>query len=337
MAPRRPSAHYATTIAGEGPRATPTISRGRVYALGATGLLNGLDLETGRPIWRRNIGDENEAASPTWGRSGSPLVVDDLMMVSAGGRRVGRWWPTTGKPEGRSGAAATTRQLQLADACDAWRRRQIVVLNQSSVAGHDPATGRVLWNHPWPREPPTVAIPLVLSENRVLLSAGYGLGSRVLQISREGDAVSQTLVWESTRLKAKFTNPVLYDGFVYGLDDGVLVCLDPSNGERRWKGGRYGHGQTILVGNRLLVQTEDGDIVLVDRVPTRIERLPASWRSRRRHGTLRPSPGASYSSVPTPRRRVTSWRGSDAGSGLKAQGSGKPSTTCSKIFLSLEP
>jgi outer membrane protein assembly factor BamB len=86
-------------------------------------------------------------------------------------------------------------------------------------------------------------------------------------VSREGDVVSQTLVWESPRLKAKFTNPVLHDGFVYGLDDGVLVCLDPANGERRWKGGRYGHGQTILVGNRLIVQTEDGDIVLVDASP----------------------------------------------------------------------
>ena len=96
---------------------------------------------------------------------------------------------------------------------------------------------------------------------------GYGIGSRLLEISRDGDAVTQSLVWESTRLKAKFTNPVLHDGFVYGLDDGVLVCLDPANGERRWKGGRYGHGQTILIGNRLLVQTEDGEIVLVDPRP----------------------------------------------------------------------
>ncbi len=145
--------------------------------------------------------------------------------------------------------------------------RQIVVLNFSSIAGHDPASGRVLWSHPWRRDAPSVAAPLVISENRVLLSAGYGVGSRLLEVSRDGDAVTQSLVWESTRLKAKFTNPIIHDGFVYGLDDGVLVCLDPATGERRWKGGRYGHGQTILAGNRLLVQTEDGEIVLVDPRP----------------------------------------------------------------------
>jgi outer membrane protein assembly factor BamB len=145
--------------------------------------------------------------------------------------------------------------------------RQIVVLNFSSVAGHDPATGRVLWSHPWPRTAPSVAAPLVLSDTRVLVSAGYGIGSRLLEIAQAGAAVTQTLVWESPRLKAKFTNPIVHDGFVYGLDDGVLVCLDPATGERRWKSGRYGHGQTILAGNRLLVQTEDGDIVLVDPRP----------------------------------------------------------------------
>jgi outer membrane protein assembly factor BamB len=261
-------AHYESTIAGEGPRATPTISRGRVFTLGSTGLLNCLDLETGKAIWRRDIGADNDSAQPDWGRSSSPLVVDDLIVVSAGGspgRSLVAYHRDTGEPVWRAGDdLASYSSPVLATLAGV---RQIVVLNQSSVAGHDPATGRVLWNHPWPREAPSVAAPLILSDNRVLVSAGYGIGSRLLQISRDGDGVSQTLVWESTRLKAKFTNPVLYDRFVYGLDDGVLVCLDPANGERRWKSGRYGHGQTILVGNRLIVTTEDGDIVLVEPSP----------------------------------------------------------------------
>jgi outer membrane protein assembly factor BamB len=261
-------AHYQSTIAGEGPRATPTISRGRVFTLGSTGLLNCLDLETGKAIWRRDIALDNDSAPPDWGRSSSPLIVDDLVVVSAGGssgRSLVAYHRDSGEPVWRAGDdLASYSSPVLATLAGV---RQIVVLNQSSVVGHDPATGRVLWNHPWPRSAPSVAIPLVVSENRVLLSVGYGIGSQLLQISRQGDAVSQTLVWESTRLKAKFANPVVHDGFVYGLDDGVLVCLDPSNGERRWKGGRYGHGQTILVGNRLIVTTEDGDIVLVEARP----------------------------------------------------------------------
>jgi outer membrane protein assembly factor BamB len=261
-------AHYVSTIAGDGPRATPTISRGRVFTLGSTGLLNCLDLETGKVIWRRDIGADNESALPDFGRSSSPLVVDDLIVVSAGGppgRSLVAYHRDSGEPVWRAGDdLASYSSPVLATLAGV---RQIVTLNQSSVVGHDPATGRVLWNHPWPRTAPTVAAPLIVSDNRVLLSAGYGVGSHLLQISRDGDGVSQTLVWESTRLKAKFTNPVLHDGFVYGLDDGVLVCLDPSTGERRWKSGRYGHGQTILVGNRLIVTTEDGDVVLVEARP----------------------------------------------------------------------
>jgi outer membrane protein assembly factor BamB len=95
----------------------------------------------------------------------------------------------------------------------------------------------------------------------------------MLKISRDGEGVSETLVWESPRLKAKFANPVLHEGFVYGLDDGVLVCLDPATGERRWRSGRYGHGQTLLVGNRLVVTTEDGDVVLVEASPDRHREL----------------------------------------------------------------
>ena len=258
-------AHYESTVAGEGPRATPTISRGRVFTLGSTGLLNCLDLETGRRIWRRDISADNQSPQPDFGRSSSPLVVDDLIVVSVGGpdgRSLVAYSRDSGEPVWHAGDDLASYSSPIVATLGGVR--QIVVFNHSSIAGHDPASGRVLWSHPWRRDAPSVAAPLVISDTRVMLSAGYGIGSRLLEISREGDAVTQSLVWESTRLKAKFTNPIVHDGFVYGLDDGVLVCLDPSNGERRWKGGRYGHGQTILAGNRLLVQTEDGEIVLID-------------------------------------------------------------------------
>jgi len=261
-------AHYESTIAGEGPRATPTISGERVFTLGSTGLLNCLDLETGKSIWRRDVGADNQSPQPDWGRSSSPLLVDELVVVTAGGsagHSLVAYNHETGASAWHAGDDVASYSSPILTTLAGVR--QIVVLNQSSVTGHDPATGRVLWNHEWPRQQPSVAIPVILSEDRVLLSAGYGIGSRVLQISRQGEAVAATLVWESPRLKAKFTNPVLHDGFVYGLDDGVLVCLDPATGERRWRSGRYGHGQTLLVGNRLLVTTEDGDVVLVEASP----------------------------------------------------------------------
>ena len=74
-------------------------------------------------------------------------------------------------------------------------------------------------------------------------------------------------VWESRSIKAKFTNVVLRDGYLYGLDDGILVCVDVTDGRRVWKKGRYGHGQVLLAGDVLVIQTESGDVVLVRATP----------------------------------------------------------------------
>jgi outer membrane protein assembly factor BamB len=263
------AAHYESTVAGEGPRATPTISRGRVFTLGSTGVLNAIALDTGHVIWTRNIGADHDSPEPEWGRSSSPLAVGDLVVVSAGGtngRSLVAYHRDTGAPVWQAGDDRMSYSSpQLATLAGV---RQIVILNHTTIVSHDPSTGRVLWQHAWPREQPSVAQPLLLPGDRALFSAGYGIGSRLLQIAADerGD-LRATLVWESTRMKAKFTNLVARDGFVYGLDDGVLVCLDPATGERRWKSGRYGHGQVILAGDLLLVQTEEGELVLVEPRP----------------------------------------------------------------------
>ena len=262
-------AHYESTIAGEGPRATPTISRGRVFTLGSTGLLNCLDLETGKTIWRRDIAADNDSPPPDFGRSSSPLIVDDLVVVSAGGpsgRSLVAYQRESGEPAWRAGDDLASYSSPVVATLAGVR--QIVVLNQSSVAGHDPATGRVLWNHPWPRTAPTVAIPLVVSENRVLLvrrvrrwqqaPADLARRRRRQPDARVGEHAAQGQVHEPGR----FTTVSCTDSMTACWCAWILAT-----GERRWKSGRYGHGQTLLVGNRLIVQTEDGEIVLVEASP----------------------------------------------------------------------
>ena len=261
-------AHYDSTVAGEGPRATPTIDRGRVFTLGSTGVLNALDLATGKRLWHRDVNADQSSPTPVWGRSSSPLIVDDLVIVSAGGtgHALVAYNRDSGTPVWNAGSDEASYSSPLLATLAGVP--QILMLNHTTVIAHDPKSGRVLWEHAWPRQQPSVAIPVVLPGDRALFSAGYGAGSRLLQVtSGGGDDLQATLVWESPRLKAKFTNPVYYQGFVYGLDDGVLVSLDPANGERKWKSGRYGHGQVILSGGLLLVQTEEGEIVLVEPTP----------------------------------------------------------------------
>jgi len=113
-----------------------------------------------------------------------------------------------------------------------------------------------------------------LPDDRVLVSSGYGVGSELIQIRKDSDGkFSAGRIWKSNRLKAKFTNLVYRDGFIYGLDDGIMVCLDAASGDLRWKEGRYGHGQEILVADSLLVAAESGEVILLDPNPQQAREL----------------------------------------------------------------
>ncbi len=268
-------ARFDTTIGGIGPRATPTIADGRVFALGATGILSALDLATGSVLWTHDVIDEHGGAIPEWGKSCSPLVIDGRVVVSAGGpkqRSLVAYDAASGAFVWGGGYDGSSYSSPFETVLAG--RRQIVILNQSSVAGHDPETGELLWSHPWPGEQPNVAMPVVLPDDRLLVSSGYGVGSKVLALESGADGdLRAKLVWESPRLKAKFTNVVQHRGSVFGLDDGILVCLDPETGERCWKRGRYGHGQMVLADDLLLVTTEKGDVVLIEPTAEELREL----------------------------------------------------------------
>ena len=280
---------YEATPAGVGPRATPTIVGDRVYTLGATGILNCLDLATGTRIWSEDILYDNDAELASWGMSGSPLVLDDLVVVSAGGpegKSLVAYHKDTGERIWRGGSSPAGYSSPLITTLAGIP--QILIFNYGNVAAHDPSGGQILWQHPWPSGTECIAQPVPLPEDRVFVSSAYGIGCKLFQIARDEDnELRATLVWETPRLKAKFTNVIHRDGYIYGLDDGVLVCLDLANGQRKWKRGRYGHGQVILVDNPdeigdqsglLLVSAESGDVLLVEVNPNEsreIARFPA--------------------------------------------------------------
>jgi outer membrane protein assembly factor BamB len=260
---------FRSTLAGDGPRATPTLHEGRVYAFGVDGVLRALDLTTGGLLFERDVLEENAARAPMHGLSSSPLVTDGLVIVLAGGgngRSLVAYDAETGVSRWAGGDDEAAYSSPLVATLGG--RRQIVVLNLRHLTGHDPTTGEVLWKDRWPDRPEKVSQPVVLEGDRVFASMGYGVGARLVQVARRPDGGFEAdLQWESRRLKAKFTQVVEHEGFLYGLDEGVLVCLDPANGERRWKRGRYGHGQVLLVDDLLLLQAEDGRVLLIDPNP----------------------------------------------------------------------
>jgi len=167
----------------------------------------------------------------------------------------------------RAGRDRRLELVRLADGGLVWSK-QILWFNGENVSAHAVEDGKKLWSYPWKEGHPYVCMPVAIGGDRVLISSGYGTGAHLAQLSRASDgAFAVKALWRSRHLKAKFANVVICDGFVYGLDDGRLACVDLATGRRRWKRGHYGHGQVILVGKLLLVTTETGKVVLIDPVP----------------------------------------------------------------------
>lgn len=264
---------FVDSQGGDGPRATPTISSGRVFAMGATGILNCLDGSNGKVIWARHVIDE-ASQNLTYGKSCSPLIVDDKVVVT-GGRRgpsLVAYGAMDGTPAWSNGSESPGYASPILTTLAGVR--QIVTVNAHSVTAHDPADGHVLWRFDWPGSMPKNIQPIPLEGDRLLISAGYGLGTTLLKVKATGGALSVNTVWTSHHLKPKLTNNVVRGNYVYGLDDpGVLTCLDLSTGKRMWRDGSYGFGQLLLVDDLLLVQCESGDVALVDPSPDALHEI----------------------------------------------------------------
>ncbi len=276
-------ARHQTAMGGVGPRGTPTIHQGRVYALGGTGVLRCLDGADGREIWREDllarigVTPEEDLDAIAWGRSASPLIVDGLVVVPLGG-------PVNGPKDSLAAFDIETGSL-------VWKggkhqasysspvlatlggERQILIVNQDYVSGHRVETGEQLWEFSWPGSSSTdanVSQVVPLSDSRVLVSKGYHGGAKVVEIRSVDDTWQTTDVWVNERvLLTKFSNVVVRDDYVLGLSDGILQCVDLETGKRLWRAGRYNQGQILGVRgpekteDLLLIQAESGDVVLV--------------------------------------------------------------------------
>ncbi|MCY4073888.1 MAG: PQQ-like beta-propeller repeat protein [Acidobacteria bacterium] len=268
-------ARFEESMGGPGPRATPTWHDGRLYALGANGRLVCLDAGTGDLVWERNILADGGAANLPWAMSGSPLVVDDLVVVQPGG--TAGW--SVAAYDRHSGEVA----WHALDDVQAYASpmlatlagvRQVVVVTAGRAVGLRPADGALLWEYPWEvGMVPNVAQPLPVGGDRLFLSASYGKGAALIALAPEGDGLAASTVWETHRMRNRISSSVVVDGYIYGLDHAILACLDAATGELMWKGGRYGDGQLLAAGDHLVVLTEDGDVVLVRATPERHEEV----------------------------------------------------------------
>jgi outer membrane protein assembly factor BamB len=217
-----------------------------------------------------------------WGMAGSPLVVGEELYVTPGvqkdsakGRGVIVYEAKTGKElrafGNRRGAYSSPLIGKLCGT------DQLLVFDADGLTSYDPKSGKELWNHPWVSHAPqfiNVAQPLVFGDDRVFISSGYEMGCAMLKVRKDDQP---EVLWQNKNMRCKFTSPVTFPpslrkstaepSEIYGLDDGILVCLDAKTGERKWKDGRYGHGQILSTGYEILILSEKGELVLVRGTP----------------------------------------------------------------------
>ena len=280
------NARFSEPMGGDGPRATPTWSDGRLYAQGANGHLACLNASDGEVLWERNILRDAGAPNLTWGMSGAPLVVDDMVVVNAGGRngkslfaydRVTgdvRWSSLDDKAGYVSPQVATLAG-----------RRQLLIVTGTRVLGASIEDGALLWSRPWKTSyDANCAQPLVVDPDHVFVSSGYGHGAALLRIRQDAGGFAADEIWSNLSMKNKFNSSVVVDDVVYGLDEGILAAVDARTGERLWKKGRYRFGQLLYAQGHLIVLSEDGDLALVEATPdeyrelSRIESIPGkTW------------------------------------------------------------
>ena len=274
----RDAVRFWESNGGAGPRGTPTLSNGRVYTFGATGILNALNAASGAVVWSRNAASETDTKTPTWGFASSPLVVDNMVIVAAAGT-LAAYDAATGAPRWvgpHHGGTYSSPQLATIEGV-----RQILLLSAPGAISVAPADGTLLWEHTW--EGGAIVQPAVTADGDVLINAismTGGMGVRRIAVTHRGGGWTTEERWTSNGLKPYFNDFVVHKGHAFGFDGNILSCIDLQDGKRKWKGGRYGNGQLVLLPDQdlLLVLSEDGELALVKATTdqfTELARFPA--------------------------------------------------------------
>jgi outer membrane protein assembly factor BamB len=275
---------FEEPLAGAGPRGTPTFVNGRIYALGGLGTLNCLKPETGEVIWSHDVVKDSGLPTnelPQWGYAVSPLVIDNLVIVFAGG--------TTGKgvlayhaDDGKLAWAVPSGKTSYSSpqVATLGGQKRIVMHDTGALRVLNVADGKEVWSYPNGGEMSLPMLqPHVVGPTDLVVSITPGMGRFEVssQVPTDGEHAPR---WSTNKLRPDFSDFVIHKDSIFGLNDGILVCLDLETGDQVWKKSRLGHGQVVMLADQdaLLVSNEKGEIILVavDRQgPTELGRFQA--------------------------------------------------------------
>jgi outer membrane protein assembly factor BamB len=258
-------------MGGPGPRATPTLADGALYVTGSTGHFLRLNALTGAIVWQKDLNQVAGSKQPMWGYSASPLVAGPVVIVYGGGAGdKGLLAFDTASGDLRWSAPCPINSYGSPQMNKLLGEDCLVMLTADGLELLDPATGKTRLEYEWKIPQYRALQAHVIAPDRILLPTGMNMGTRAIRVEKgDGDQLRATELWTSRQLKPDFADLVSYQGYAYGNDGGLLTCIDLQMGERKWKGGRYGKGQILLLENSgmLLILSEQGKVALVAAEP----------------------------------------------------------------------
>ena len=248
-----------------GPGSTPTIAEGKVYTLSKTGRAFCLNLEDGTVIWEKNF----DYKPPEWGFAGSALIYDGLAIYNVGESGIavnkdtgGYVWKSDNEQPGYATAVPVTMD----------ERPVVVLFAKDSVIGIDPKAGTKYWEYRWKTKYDVNAADPVIQGDEVFVTSGYSHGCSLTKVTNN----QPQTVWENKNMRCQMSGPVLIDGYLYGFDNKELVCLDWKTGETKWSERSTGQGSLSAQGDKLIVISEKGELIIAKATPDRFEKISSA-------------------------------------------------------------
>jgi outer membrane protein assembly factor BamB len=260
---------------GDGPRSTPTISDGRVYVFTQNLVLHCLDLQSGKPLWTKDLMKEHAGRNIAWKSAASAAIDGELVFVAGGG--AGQSLLAFNKKSGdlvwKGHDETITHSTPLVTTI--LGERQVIFFLKKGLLSVSAKDGKALWRFPFAFNVSTAITP-VASGDIVYCSAGYDVGGGACRIVKEGDGFAAKELYKvagNKEIANHWSTPVCKDGHLYGMfsfkkfGNGPLKCVELATGKVKWEQPGFGAGNVILVGDKIVALADDGRVVIAEATP----------------------------------------------------------------------